>query len=118
MFLNTSLDAEGLEYYLLGDVNCNMLPGANDHNLKHVLDIIDIYSLSQLIREPTRTTATELHIDWSLTNRKDKITHSNVVIDHSLVFMTRKSGFMPSGSQKAIETRCLKNFSQSNFLTD
>ena len=50
------LDSENVEYYLLGDVNCNMGASVFDHETKVLSSIADLYSLHQLIQEPTRIT--------------------------------------------------------------
>ena len=41
------IDAESLEFYLLGDINC-------DNSTKELLSISTIYNLSQIISQPTR----------------------------------------------------------------
>ena len=46
------------DFYHLGDLNCNMLDGSNNHNSSTLTNIFDIYGLSQLISEPTRITPT------------------------------------------------------------
>ena len=117
------IDSEGLELYLLGDLNCEMRPHIIDHNRKHIVNVMDIYGLHQLINEPTRITATsESLIDLCLTNCSEKITHSGVlhlgISDHSLVFMTRKSKMERSRVHKAIQFRSLKNFCKADFLAD
>ena len=50
------IDAENLELYLLGDLNCDLLPDSVNTNSSHLLNIMDIYGLTQLITEPTRVT--------------------------------------------------------------
>ena len=40
------IDAESKELYILGDVNCNLLPEASAHISFHLTDIFDIYGLS------------------------------------------------------------------------
>ena len=52
------VDSEQKDFYLLGDLNCNMLDGSNNHNSSTLTNILDIYGLSQLISEPTRITPT------------------------------------------------------------
>ena len=47
------VDSEQRDFYLLGDLNCNMHDGSN-HNSSTLTIILDIYGLSQLISEPTR----------------------------------------------------------------
>ena len=51
------VDSEQKDFYLLGDLNCNMHDGSN-HNSSTLTSILDIYGLSQLISEPTRITPT------------------------------------------------------------
>ena len=50
------IDAENLELYLMGDLNCNLLSEVVSNISSHLLYIIDIYGLTQLITEPTRVT--------------------------------------------------------------
>ena len=77
--------------YLLDDFNCNLLPEANAYNSSYLTKIFDIYSLSQLITEPTRVTlASKTLIDLCITNSQENVTNSGVIhlgiSDHSLVF--------------------------------
>ena len=79
---------------LLGDLDCNLLPGATDHNSSHLLNILDIYGLSQLITEPTRLTqASRILIDLCLTNSMDKVSNSVFlqlgISDQSLIYLTQ-----------------------------
>ena len=67
-----------MELYLVGDMNTNMLPGTVDVPKLH--NICDIYSLNQLITEPTRVTAqSQSLIDICITNTPDKIVGSGVM---------------------------------------
>ena len=50
------IEAENLGLYLMGDLNCNLLSKVVSNNSSHLLNIIDIYALTQLITEPTRDT--------------------------------------------------------------
>ena len=50
------IDAGNLELYLMGDLNCNLLSEVVSNNSSHLLNIIDIYGVTQLITEPTRVT--------------------------------------------------------------
>ena len=50
------LDSLDLEYYLMGDLNCNMASAHFDTNTRLLCEISDIYRLEQLITEPTRIT--------------------------------------------------------------
>ena len=68
------IDAENLELYLMGDLNCNLLSEVVSNNSSHLLNIIDIYGLTQLITEPSRVTQyLSTLIDLCLTNSQDKI---------------------------------------------
>ena len=89
------IDSENNNFYLLGDLNCDML-----HNLKtyhissNLTNIFDIYGLSQMIFEPTRITSTSRTlIDLCITNSPEIIVNCGVVhlgiSDHSQVFMTK-----------------------------
>ena len=46
------IDAEGVEFYVLGDMNCNLVASALDHNSSQLINITDLYGLHQLICEP------------------------------------------------------------------
>ena len=68
------IDAENLELYLMGDLNCNLLSKVVSNNSSYVLNIIDIYDLTQLILEITRVTQDfSTLINLCLTNSSDKI---------------------------------------------
>ena len=41
------IDAENKELYLIGDVNCNLLPEAKPHISSSLTNILHIYGLSQ-----------------------------------------------------------------------
>ena len=116
------VDSEQKEFYLLGDLNCNMHDGSN-HNSSTLTNILDIYGLSQLISEPTRITPTSSTlIDLCITSSPEKISKAGVVhlgiSDHSLVFMTLKICYERTGSHRTIETRAFKNFNHHHFLDD
>ena len=86
-----TLDADGREYYIMGDFNCNMLPASfYNANTQALLNITDIYNLKQLITEPTRITPlSSTLIDVSFTNLPDNTTCSGVshigIRDHRLI---------------------------------
>ena len=66
-----------MELYLLGDINCNLLPEAISVNFSHLINIFDIYGLSQLITELTRVTPdSKTLIDLCTTNCPEKVTNS------------------------------------------
>ena len=74
------VDPENLELYLLGDLNCDLLPDSVNANSSHLLNIMDIYGLTQLITEPTRVTQySRTLIDLCLTNSPDKLASATTV---------------------------------------
>ena len=107
----------------MGDLNCNLLSEVVSNNSSHLLNIIDIYGLTQLITEPTRVTQySSTLIDLCLTNSPDKISKSGVInigiSDHSAVYLTRKVAHLRSNMHKTVEVRQLKNFNETEFLRD
>ena len=75
------IDSEHKDFYLLGDLNCNMLHEQSiNHNSLMLTNIFDIYGLSQLISEPTRVTPnSRTLIDLCITNSPEKIIQSGVL---------------------------------------
>ena len=94
-------DADGGEYYIMGDFNCNMLPASfYNANTQALLNITDIYNLKQLITEPTRITPlSSTLIDVIFTNLPDNTTCSGVshigISDHRLIVVYRKISSPP-----------------------
>ena len=89
------LDLTNLEFFLLGDVNADIASTNNDNNVRQRANIADIYSLRQLISEPTRITdKSATLIDLIFTNCPERVVCSGVVhisiSDHSLVYVFRK----------------------------
>ena len=63
------IDAENIEYYLMGDMNCDLSSQVLDHNSIKLMNIADLYSLHQLISDPTRITiSSSTMIDLIFTN--------------------------------------------------
>ena len=107
----------------MGDLNCNLLSEVVSNNSSHLLNIIDIYGLTQFVTEPTRVTQySSTLIDLCLTNSPDKISHSGVIdigiIDHSAIYLKRKVSHLRSNVHKTVEVRQLKNFNEAEFLRD
>ncbi|RMX40521.1 hypothetical protein pdam_00007475 [Pocillopora damicornis] len=74
------------------------LPDNVNTNSSHLLNIMDIYGLTQLITEPTRVTQhSRTLINLCLTNSPDKISNSGVVdigiSDHCAIFLTQNFTF-------------------------
>ena len=116
------VDSEQKDFYLLGDLNCDMYDGSN-HNSSTLTNILDIYGLSQLISEPTRITPiSSTLIDLCITSWPEKISKAGVVhlgiSDHSLVLVTLKISYERTGSHRTIETGAFKNCNHHNFRND
>ena len=119
------LDAVGKEYYLMGDLNCNMLSSSlNNVNTQALLNITDIYNLKQLINEPTRVTpASSTLIDVIFTSHPDNVSCSGVshvgISDHSLIYVFREIS-LPSAvrGNSTVSYRQFKNFDRNRFRSD
>ena len=107
----------------MGDLNCDLLSEVVSDNSSHILNIIDIYGLSQLITERTRVTQySSTLIDLCLTNFPEKISKSGVIdigiSDHSAIYLTRKVAHLCANMHKTVEVRQLKIFNEAEFLRD
>ena len=96
------LDSLDLEYYLVGDLNCNLASPTPDANTHRLLEISDLYGLKQRINEPTHVTeSSSTLIDLIYTNYADMVGWAGVshiaIGDHSLVYVYREvSSDLPS----------------------
>ena len=105
------LDAENVEYYLLGDLNCDLGSPDLESNSRSLIGITELYGLHQLISEPTRITETSsTMIDHIFTNTPDKIVCSGVshvgISDHSLLRISLICAFriffsLPNGVRRS-----------------
>ena len=116
------IDAENLEYFLLGDLNIDCLLTNNSPNRNKITEIFDIYGLAQMINQRTRITdKSSTLIDLCITNSPANVVNSGVlhlsISDHSLIYLVRKAQYKRNGS-RIVEVRSLKNFSRENFLRD
>ena len=114
---------ENSELYLLGDVNCDLLSQTPHANTLELLDIFDIYNLTQHLTEPTRVTSTSQSLlDLCITNTPDKIKVSDVlslgISDHSLIYFVRKSTWQRQFSNSFTCKRHFKHFNDNEFLND
>ena len=89
------LDREDKEIILLGDTNCDLsnhaLGQSVENNTRHMCDIYELFSLEQLINEPTRVTPSSATIiDHIATTSANNITQAGVfetsLSDHFVVF--------------------------------
>ena len=115
------LDAVNVEYWLSGDLNCNLGAPILDHRSKILSGIADLYNLEQLIEEPTCITeSTSTMIDLIFTNTPDNVACSGVsnvgISDHSLIYAFRKLSTGRSNvGHKTITYKNFKNFDSGSF---
>ena len=102
------MDAENLEYFLLGDLNIDCLSTNNSPNRDKITEIFDIYGLEQMINEPTRITdKSSTLIDLCITNSPTNVVNSGVlhlsISDHSVVYMVRKTHYKSNGARMVLK---------------
>ena len=108
-----AIDDENKEFYILGDLNCDMLKINNESvPVKKIKSLYELYQLSQLIQEATRVTMTSpTLIDHIVTNTPENVSASGVVhtgiSDHSLVFAIRKISVVRK-TENNVEIRNMK----------
>ena len=117
------VDSLGLEYYLLGDLNCNLATFQYDSNTRRLCEISELFGLQQLITERTRITETP----WTLIalvfiNYADRVVCSGVsqigISDHSLIYVYRKLSLpFPSKGHSTISYGNFKKFNRESFRT-
>ena len=118
------LDTENAEFYLMGDMNCNLATSHLDHNANLLRYITNVYGLQQPINDPTHCTEfCSTLIDLIFTICPEKVVCSGVsqigISDHSLVYIFRKNFLdLPSGGHKTITYRKFKNFCSASFRYD
>ena len=93
-----------------------------DGNAKHLSNIYNIYSLKQLIKDPTRATcSSSTIIDHIATSCFKNIIESGVyeigISDYYMVYCIRKINGTVERDHKIIKTRKIKNFNQDAFLS-
>ena len=117
------IDDENKEFYLLGDLNANMLDNSNN-TTKHLNAIMELYQLTQTISSPTRVTMTSSSLlDVCITPTPEKLVTSRVVpiaiSDHYLILTIRKLHIhLNQIRNKKIEIRNFKHFNAENFIND
>ena len=93
-----------------------MLPEAITVNSSQLINIFDIYGLSQFITEPTRVIPpSKTLIDLCLTNSQRRL--QTGINDFSLFFWPRKTQYCSIGP-RVIETRQFNHFNRGKFLID
>lgn len=118
------LDSENIEYYVLGDLNCNMAAPKFDNSTNILSNIAEVYGLDQLITEYTRITdKSSTLIDLIFTNTSDRVVCSGVshigISDHSLVYAFRKVSIESTTyKHTTLRYRKFKNFNSDHFRND
>ena len=122
------LDRENKELLLLGDTNCdlsNRLAGlSTEGNARHMCNLYELFSFTQLIEEPTRVRlSSSTIIDHIATTCPRKIVEAEVrkisfLSDHYMVYCTRKQNGSITKDHKMIKTRQMNNFIEGEFLAD
>ena len=73
------LHSQNVDFYFMGNVNCNLASSTFDTNTNLLTSIANVYSLHPFIREPTRiTSSSSTLIDLIFTNCPDKVVCSGV----------------------------------------
>ena len=119
------LDSLGVEYYVLGDLDCNLASLQYDLNTSRLCEISDLFGLQQLITEPTRITEYSSTLIYLIfTNYADRVVCSGVshigISDHSLIYVYRKLSPAKLSPQKGIQpflTEILKILIERVFVT-
>ena len=110
---------------LLGDTNYDFAKKINhqfkDNDAKHMVNLYELFSLKQLVEEPTRITLeTARIIDHIATTCARNIVESGVhkvsLSDHFMVYCIRKFDGAVKKDHKQIKTRSMKNFEEQDFL--
>ena len=112
------IDCENIEFYLLGDFNCDMLAEMPDNSTIQLRNIASVYDLTQVISQPTRITSTSVSlIDLCYTNFPDKVyvsgTHSLGISDHS-----RKSNHLVGDINHPVRRRKFNNFIDEDRVSE
>ena len=118
------LDSENMEYWVLGDLNCNINAHKPDNDTKSLLNIANVYGMHQLISESTRITdKSSSLIDVIFMNCPETVVCSGVshigISDHSLVYAFRKiSTDLSNKGHNTVYYRKFKNFDSVGFRYD
>ena len=121
------LDKENKEIILIRNINCDLSQECgrppSDTNARHLLNLHQLFSLKQIIKEPTRVTLiTPTLIDHIATtctvNILDSGAHKVALSDHYMVYCKRKLKGVVYGSHNMIVTRNMKKFNQEAFVAD
>ena len=104
----------------MGDLNCELL-SETISNSKH---LVHIWSLKQVIKEATRTTAeTNTLTYYIVTNKKDNVAGSGIIPygigDHDLVYIIRHARLPKiKKDPKIVTVRSTKNLNNDTLIKD
>ena len=117
----SKFDCEHNEFYLLGDLNCNMLD-TSSHVTKKLNLLLESYQLYQMINQPTRVTQfTSSLLDICVTSNPEHVILTDVVplgvSDHNIIYVVRKiNSNVKINSHRCIEIRNYKHFNCAKIL--
>ena len=88
-----------------------------------MLNMYELFSLKQLIKEPTRVTMdTSTIVDHVATTHPQNIlksgTHKISVSDHYMVYCVRKLNGAIQTGHKTLKSRNMRKFTEDHFLAD
>ena len=109
----------------MGDLKCDWLPETISKS-KHLVHISgpNIYGLTQVIKEATRTTAeTNTLTYYIVTNKKDNVADSGIIPcgigDHDLVYIIRHARLPKiKKDPKIVTVRSTKNLNNDTLIKD
>ena len=84
------------EVIIVGDLNCDLISVSN--YTKRLNDLLNVFQMTQLIKEPTRITNTSATlIDVAIASKPENICRSGVlhigISDRSLIYVCKKISF-------------------------
>ena len=115
----SKISEEKKEFILMGDLNCNLLMKDNSKT-KHMVQIYDSYGMTQIIKDPTRTTSdTQTLIDHIVTNRPKYSAEGGVIpcgiSDHDFIYIIRYTRIPKiEKDPKVLIVRTHKDLSKAN----
>ena len=117
------IDSTNCELFVLGDLNCDLFSKDLDCYSKRLLELCELYNLTQMINEPTRVTLhTETLIDLCLTTVPENISLRGVsrtgISDHDIIYIVRKLNHFRTNRHYVVEKRYFKHFKQESFESD
>ena len=115
LFQNLDNERKELPTCTVGDLNCDFIKNAANNQTKRLIDLINVFQLTQLIKEPTRITdTTATLLDVAIVSKPDNICRSGVlhieISDHTLIYVCRKISFVKKEIKNRRERKELSKF--------